>query len=324
MTYLPECWTLEGLLPKADSPEMAALFVDVEARVAAFEALRDQLTSEIDDAVFLDVLSQYEQIVADVSRLLAYAHLWFSEDVGEQKALSFRSRVQQFTTDIQNRTLFFELWWKALPDDAATQLLSNTGDIRYYLESLRLFKPHTLSEPEEKIINVKDVNGIHAVTTVYQMLTNAFKFKLTVDGEDKELTRGQLSFYVSSPQPEMRAAAYQELYHVYAQQADVLAEIYAARVRDWQVENVALRQFPSPISVRNLENDIPDAVVSTLLDVIRQNVVLFQQFFRFKAKVLGVERLRRYDLYAPLSAAEKTYTFDQAMRLVDEANSRPS
>ena len=319
MTYLPERWILDDLLPKAGTPEMEALFTTVEEHVALFEAVREHLVPEMDKALFLDALQHYEQLYADVARLMAYAYLWFSEDVGEQKALTFRSRVQQLTADVQNRTLFFDLWWKALPDAAAARLLSDTGDVRYYLEALRLFKTHTLTEAEEKIINIKNVNGIHAVTTLYEMLTNAFKFHLTVDGEEKELTRGQLSFHVTSPNPNLRAAAYQELYRVYAQQADVLAEIYAARVRDWQAEQVKLRQFTSPISVRNLENDIPDAVVSTLLDVIRQNVGLFQRFFRFKAKALGVERLRRYDLYAPLSTVEKTYTFDQAMRMVDAA-----
>ncbi|MBN2394430.1 MAG: oligoendopeptidase F, partial [Anaerolineae bacterium] len=94
---------------------------------------------------------------------------------------------------------------------------------------------------------------------------------------------------------------------------------YAARVRDWQAENLKLRAFASPISVRNLENNIPDAVVETLLDVICQNVALFQRFFRFKARALGVDRLRRYDLYAPLAEVEKTYPFDDAVRMVDAA-----
>ena len=319
MTYEPQRWKLDDLLAPVGTPEVEQFFADIEIRLGEVEALRDQLAPDMAENVFHDLLVRYEQLYADASRVMAYAYLWFSEDIANQDALTFRGRVQQFIADMQNRTLFFELWWKALDDDAAARLMANSGDLRYYLESLRLFKPHTLSEAEEKIINIKDVNGIQAVKTLYDMLTNAFKFHVTVDGEEKELTRGQLMFYATSPNPDQRAAAYQELYRVYATQADVLAYVYAARVRDWQAENLKLRAFASPISVRNLENDIPDAVVETLLDVIRQNVTLFQRFFRFKARALGVDRLRRYDLYAPLAEVEKTYPFDDAVRMVDAA-----
>ncbi|HOT92440.1 MAG TPA: M3 family oligoendopeptidase [Anaerolineae bacterium] len=319
MPYEPQRWKLTDLLAPAGTPEMEHYFADIEARLAELEALRDRLTPDIAGDTFRDILARCERLHADAGRLMAYAYLWFSEDVANQDALAFLGHVEQFVAEMQNRALFFELWWKALDDDAAARLMENVGDTRYYLESLRRFKPHTLSEPEEKIINIKNVNGIQAVKTIYDMLTNAFEFHLTVDGEEKELTRGQLAFYFTSPDPNLRAAAYQELYRVYATQADVLAYIYATRVRDWQAENLKLRAFASPISVRNLENDIPDAVVETLLHVIRQNAPLFRRFFRFKAQALGVARLRRYDLYAPLASVEKTYSFDTAVRMVDAA-----
>ena len=114
------------------------------------------------------------------------------------------------------------------------------------------------------------------------------------------------------PRPEVRAAVYQELYRVFGQQGTVLGQIYQHVVRDWASENVSLRNFASPISVRNLGNDIPDPVVDTLLEVCRENASLFQRYFRLKAGWLGLDKLRRYDIYAPLSASDKTYPFDEA------------
>ena len=319
MAYEPQRWILTDLFPPAGSPEMEASIAAVEERLKAFEALRDTLSPEITEDAFRHVLGLYEKLYADASALLAYGYLWFSEDTADQAAGVFMARIQQFVAEVENGVLFFTLWWKSLDDEAAERLLALSGDPRYHLESLRRFKPHTLSEPEERIINVKNVNGIQAVLTIYDLLTTQYKFKLTVDGEEKELTRGQLMSYATHPSAELREAAYRELYRVYGGQTDVLAKIYAARVRDWTEENVKVRNFASPISVRNLENDIPDPVVDTLLDVIRKNAGLFQRFFRFKARALGVERLRRYDLYAPLSEAEKQYAFDEAVKIVDES-----
>ncbi|MGC9398660.1 MAG: M3 family oligoendopeptidase [Anaerolineae bacterium] len=319
MVYEVRPWTLEGLLPSPGTPEQAQFMEDLEKKVAAFEARRDELSPEMAETSFLEILQHYESLYADIARLVAYSHLYFSENTADQDALAFQAKVEKFTADIKNRTLFFDLWWKSLDDESAERLMKPSGDLHYYLESLRRFKPHTLSEAEERVINIKDVNGISAMMTLYEMITTGFTYHLTVDGEEKALTRGQLMTYAFSPNADLRKAAYQELYRVYGGQAEVLAQIYAARVRDWRAENVDLRGFRSPISVRNLDNDVPDAVVETLLEVIRKNATLFQRYFRFKAQALGMERLSRYDIYAPLTEAEKTYSFDEAVNLVDEA-----
>ncbi|HSJ55453.1 MAG TPA: M3 family oligoendopeptidase, partial [Anaerolineae bacterium] len=191
-----------------------------------------------------------------------------------------------------------------------------SGDNAYYLESLRRFKPHTLSEPEEKVINLKDVNGAHGLVTVYEMITNAFAFEVEIDGEVQKLNRSELMVYARDPRPEVREAIYRELYRVYAQEGTVLGQIYQYLVRDWASENLELRHFSSPIAARNLVNDIPDPVVDTLLEACRANAGLFQRYFRLKAGWLGVDKLRRYDIYAPLRASERTFPFDDAANMV--------
>lgn len=319
MPFEQQRWILDDLMAQPGSPETEAFMQQVETQVQALEGWRDRLTPDIPEADFAALLRRYETLYADMSRLRAYAYLWFSEDTANQGAMVFRAKAEQLLADVANRTLFFSLWWKALDAETAARLLAVSGDVRYFLEVQRLFSPHTLSEPEERIINTKDVNGVQALTTLYDMITTRFTYRLTVNGESKELTRGQLMAYVYSPDPVLREAAYQELYRHYETNADVLAQIYAARVRDWHEENVRLRHFAGPISVRNLENDIPDPVTKTLLRVIRNNTGLFQRYFRFKAAALGLPKLRRYDIYAPLTDADKTYPFDEAVRMVDEA-----
>ncbi|MCB0183131.1 MAG: oligoendopeptidase F, partial [Caldilineaceae bacterium] len=175
---------------------------------------------------------------------------------------------------------FFDLWWKGLDDDEASALLPNSAhfpDQRHYLADLRRTKPYTLDEKSEQLINTKDANGIDAVMTLYSMITNRFEFTIEVEGEKQTLTRDALMGYAQSRQPELRAAAYQELYRVYSQDANILAQIYSNRVRDWYNEHVVLRHYSSPIAVRNVANDIPDAAVDALLEVARENVHIFQR-----------------------------------------------
>ncbi len=312
-------WTLDDLIPPPTDPAFDDLLADLEHRLAQFEQARDLLSPAISTADFLRLMRLYESIQATVERLTAYAQLWFAADTQSQDALGFLGRMEQLHTEVQNRLLFFSLWWKGLDDEPAARLIAASGDYAYYLKTLRLFKPYTLSEPEERVINLKDVNGPTALVKLYEMLTSRFTFHLTLDGESHTLTRAELSQYFRDPAPEVRAAAYRELLRVYSGQGQVLAQIYSHRVRDWANENLLLRGFSSPIAVRNLDNDLPDSAVETLLAVCRENMPLFHRYFRWKARQLGMERLRRYDIYAPVGDMSKTYSFDRAAQMVLES-----
>ena len=315
-TFEQTRWSLVDLLPAVEGSAFEQYLADLEAAVAELEASRDALSPDIPEESFLGLVALAEKIAGLAQRLGAYGGLWFYADTQDQEALAYRGRVEKLLTDVQNRILFFELWWKGLDDQAADRLLAASGDNAYYLESLRRLKPHTLTEPEEKVINLKDVNGVQALVTVYDMITSDFSFKVEIDGEVKELTRDALMVYARDPRPEVRAAAYQELYRVFGGQSTVLGQIYQHIARDWASENLSLRNFTAPIAVRNLHNDIPDPVADTLLEVCRQNAGLFQRWFRLKAGWLGMDKLRRYDIYAPLSSADKTYPFPEAAAMV--------
>ncbi len=316
VSYTQARWSLADLFPGPTTPELEGAFQQLDSMVAEFEGVRGQLREDMPESAFFQLVHQVEAISQASSRLGAYASLLFAEDTQDQTAQSLMARVQQFGANLSNRMMFFSLWWKSLSDAAAERLMQNSGDYRYWLEEMRHFKPYTLSEAEEKIINIKDVTGISALQMLYDSITNRYVFKVTVDGEEKEMTRGELMTLAYSPRPELRAAAYQELYRVYGQDASILGQMYQTIVRDWHNEQIDLRGFATPISARNLVNDIPDAVVETLLNVAQRNTGVFQRFFQLKARWLGVDRLRRYDIYAPVAAANKEYAFSQAAGMV--------
>lgn len=318
--YALSAWDLSELLAEPSEQEISARMAEVEEEVRAFEKLRDSLQSEsltADDVT--EALRRYESILRKAWTLAYYAMLWFSADTQSTPAITLQNRMQQALTDIQNRLLFFELWWKGLDDARAAHLTPDVAlepDYAFFLQDLRRTRPYTLDEKSEQIINLKDANGVTGLMTVYSMLTNRLEFTLTVDGEERKLTRDALMSYVYSPDAQMRAAAYQELYRVYANESKVLAQIYNNRVRDWWNEQVQLRGYASPIAVRNVANDVPDAAVETLLEVVARNAPVFQRYFKLKAKWLGMEKLRRYDIYAPLTASDRTIEYGDAVELV--------
>jgi oligoendopeptidase F len=316
MTLTPARWTLDALLPEAEAAALEKILKGLERRVKKVESWRKRLKVSLAVKDFRALLQDYEAMQRDMLRLNYYASLRFSADTQDQAAVAYMGRVEQALAPLGNRVLFFSLWFKQLDDRQAERLMRAAGDRRYWLESIRRFKPHTLTEPEEKIINLKDTTGAQALVNLYETITNKFVFELEVKGERKQLTRDALMAYVRDPDPELRAAAYRELYRVFAENGPVLAQIYSYIVHDWRTEGLALRKYKSPIAIRNLANDLPDSVVDTLLRVIAENATIFQRYFRLKARWLGQAQLRRFDLYAPLAPADKEFEYDRAVNLV--------
>jgi oligoendopeptidase F len=308
-------WTLNDLLP-GGMKDLETALEELESCVQKIEACRDTLSAGLPAAEFIDLIHTKERLSELANVVGAYAYLRYAENTQDPVVISLQDRIDQILTEVDNRVLFFNLWFKGLPDESAQCYISAAGELSYYLHSILRFKPYTLSEPEEKIINMKDLNGTEGMVKIFETLTNGLKFQLEVDGVKKTLTKDGLTQYYRHPSCDMRAAAYRELYRVYGENKNTLAQIYIYLTRDFQAEYVGLRGYTSPISVRNLHNDLPDAVVNTLLEVCRQNRGLYQRYFKLKARLLGVDRLRRYDIYAPVTKAEKMVDLPTAVQMV--------
>ena len=319
MAYKISKWSLAPLYPSYESAELQSAFDMIEEQVTSFEGVRGKLNPDISAEQFLQVIHASEEMTRVGNKLYSFAGLSFTADTQDQAAQSLYSRAQQFLAEIENRTLFFSLWWKEVDEVNAKRLMDASGDYRYYLESMRLFKPHTLSEAEEKVVNLKNVTGVNALNTLYDSITSRYVFKLKVKGRMQELTRGQVMRFAQGSDPKMRAAAYQELYRVYGEAGPILGQIYQTVARDWHNENISLRKFSDPLSVRNLANDIPNEAVDALLETARKNTNIFKRYFNLKAKTLGVKKLRRYDIYAPVAGSDKKYDYGKAAEMVLES-----
>jgi oligoendopeptidase F len=317
--YPQKIWSLKDLFAGVDDPALEKAFKTLEKEVKVLESQRPIFTTEIAEDEFLAFIKKLESVQRRANRLGGYAQLLFAQDTQNQAVQTLLARVDQFGAELSNRLLFFNLWWKDLPREIAEKLLKVAGDYSYWLEQIRLFKPYTLSEAEEKILNIKNVTGFNALNTLYDAITNRYTFDLKGVRGAKGITRGELMVYVRESDPDVRVRAYQELYRVYTKDAPILGQMYQTLVRDWANENVSLRKYKTPIATRNLVNDIPDKVVDTLLEVSRGNNAIFQRFFQLKARWIKMNKLRRYDIYAPVAKSDKKYSFAQSTRVVFDA-----
>ena len=262
--YKQERWSLDALFPGHDTPELKGAMEKLEQDTTKFEEYRSQLTDDIDEKTFENILVDLEEITKQAIRLGGYSFLWFSEDTQDQDAIAFQGKIQQYIAGLQNKTLFFSIWWKKLDQEIADKLMKTAGDLEYWLEEIRHYTPFTLTEPEEKIINIKNVTGPTALYSLYESITNSYSYKVTVEGEEKELTRGELMVYARHHDPDLRKAIYQELYRVYGNEGPILGQIYQIKVRDWYNEYIDMRSYKSPMSLLPRVNPIKNTPINKL------------------------------------------------------------
>ncbi len=318
-------WDLKGLVADPKSEDFEKQIKNVEKKSISFTKIKSKLNKNISSKKFLKILHDLEELDEKLSVIGGYASLAYSSNTQSDEATSLLTRMTKLGSEISNRTLFFDLWWKkGIDEKNANRLIKESGELSGYLKYKRLVAKYSLSEPEERIINTLDVTGSTALVKLYDKITNAFEYVVKIEGKKRKLTREELSVFVRSTKSKTREIAYKEILAKYFQSKGVLGEIYQNVVLNWKDEGVDIRGFESPISIRNIANDLDGSTVDSLLSVCKKNAPIFQKFFVQKAKMLGLKKLRRYDLYAPATSKikEKNYQYDKSVKLVLESLER--
>ncbi len=315
-------WDLTELVKNPKSPAFQKQIQELEKQATEFEKIKSKLNPKMSSKQFMNILHQIEKISENMNKIGGYASLSYSSDTQSDEATSLMTKMSKLGSEISNKILFFDLWWKTQVDEKnAERLMKDTGEITEYLSHKRLFAKYALSEPEERIINTLDVTGISALIKLYDKITNSFEYKMKIGSKTKVMTREELTNYVRSTSPKVRETAYKTILSKYFKNKGVVGEIYQNIVQNWKDEGIEIRGYKSPISMRNIGNDVDDKTTDSLLSVCKKNSPIFQKFFVQKAKMLKMKKLCRYDLYAPAAAniKEKNYTYDKSVKLVFES-----
>lgn len=312
-------WDLSEISKNPKSVEFQKKIKEIQILSKNFEKIKSKLEPKISSKNFMKILHDVERISEKMSLIGGYASLSYSANTQSDEATSLMTMMSKLGSEISNKILFFDLWWKTKIDDKnAKRLIKDSGELSEYLKHKRLVARYSLSEPEEKIINTLDVTGISALVKLYDKITNSYQYKMKIGNKIKVLTREELTNFVRSTNAKTREEAYKTLLTKYYENKGIVGEIYQNIVLNWKHEGIDIRGYQTPISMRNVGNDVDDKTIESLLQVCRKNAPVFQKFFIQKAKMLKMKKLRRYDLYAPAASKikERNYSFKKSVKLV--------
>jgi oligoendopeptidase F len=306
-------WDLEPLVEGRGTGGVKRMLEQANERAAAFAEGFAGKVAELDPAGLAGAMRELETINDLVGRAASYASLWFSTDTGDPERGALLQFVEEKATEIQTKLLFFELEWAALQDEQAEELLAGPEleFVRHHLRSARRYRPHLLSEPEERIMAEKAI----ASQSSWARLFGELVAGLTVTLGDEQVTLDMALSRLLSPDRDERRGTAEAVSQTLEPGVRTRAYIFNTLVYDKSVED-RLRSYPHWLASRNLDNEASDESVKALIEAVRRRYDIPQRWYRLKAQLLGLDRLADYDRSAPVLADEFTISYPQARELV--------
>ena len=311
-------WDLTSMYATDEEWEKALSTLEESIRKAA--AFQGRLTDAQSIAAYLDAATELGRTL---SNLYCYASMRRSEDTRAEAAQSMYARINANYVKAISAIAFAEPEILSLPqqtlDDIADQeCLKNH---RFTLEKLLRQKPHTLSAAEEQLLaGFGEVFG--APAEIADNLQDAdLVFDSVQDGEGHtvEVTGSNYITLQMSQDRTLRERAFRSYYKGYRQHSNTFAAAYAGAVKAATAEAVA-RHYASSRAMSMAGENIPAEVYDNLVSAVRAHLSAMYRYVALRKKILGLDELHYYDVYAPLVGERKeSYTYGQAQQMVLDA-----
>nr|WP_154886585.1 oligoendopeptidase F [Paenibacillus xylanexedens] len=263
-----------------------------------------------------------DEIGLKLERLFVYARMHQDEDTANPTYQSLSQKAQKLGVRVGEALSFVTPEILSLPDSELDALIKNESLSAYTftLEEMKREKAHVLSQAEEALL-AQVGNLSQAPQTIFSMLNNAdLKFPRIKDenGKEVELTHGSYIQFLENPNREVRERAFKAVYETYAKQKNTIAAALNANVtKNMFYANV--RKYPSVMEMNLYGDNIPTDVYNNLVDTIHESLPLLHRYMDLRKKLLSVDQLHMYDLFAPLVDEYKMdITYEEAKKTVKE------
>ncbi len=315
LTAAGVAWDVEPLVDGLGADGVETLLDDAARRADGLAVHRGKL-GDLDAAAFASVMRELASVSEIVGRVGSYAGLRFAVDTTDPERGALLARVEERSTAIGNELLFLELEWAELPDDHVERLLASDelAFCRHYLASARRYRPHLLSEPEERLMAEKAVTGRSAWARLFSELTSTITVDL--DGGSVSLEEGLSR--LQAPDRTVRATAAAAVTEALAPGLRTRAFVFNTLLADKAADD-RLRHFDGWLASRNLDNEASDESVQALVEAVVKRYDIPQRWYKLKAQLLGVDRLADYDRMASVADAESQFGWTEARELVLDA-----
>ena len=322
MTIEEMIWDLSQLV---ESTDPASIKKKLESMVAEAEKVWGTYHGKIgglDARGLLELLELKDAFTIKFEGVTKYCSLMYSADSTKDVAKQLNDAGRRANMKVGQALAFVDIEiGKLLADNPLLVKDPVLAEYKHYLERILRRVPYMLSETEERLIIIKDRNGVSAWQMLQGDWLSTRTFDIEIEGEKKTLPYGEIIGYYQSPDRDLRKRANQVVYDGLGKDEIVWASGIRAVCAD-HLQMCELRKYPTPMTQSLIANDVDQQAVESLMKTIEKNVGLYQRYLKLKAKLMGLDRLANYDIVAPLPhAPEREYAWIQSRKEVVDAYS---
>jgi oligoendopeptidase F len=311
-------WNLNDLFVSPDDPMIEQVLTDVEAKARLFqEKYKGRIHSpDLTAETLATAIREFEAISNQSAKPGNYASLRYSADTSDQTRGAFLQKMMERGTQLSLLLLFFELELAKVEDNKIADLLSypELSVYVHYIETVRLYKDHMLSEAEERLLEEVANTGGRAFRRLFEQITSTATFSL--DGQ--EMSQSEVLSRLYSPDRNVRSAASTSFSAGLNKNIDTITFIFNTLLQDKNVKD-RLRSYRYAEQSRHLANELTPEIVETVVTACTRNYDVVSRYYKVKKEILGLSELCHYDRYAPLFEAKDKVRWDQAKLIVLEA-----
>ena len=316
-------WDLAPLLDGAT--DVDSLLDEADAIAAELDATGRGKIAAMNAAELAAFYARYAELLDRAQRADNYAGLVFAADTSKPENGALMAHVEERTTAISTKLIFIGLEWAEASDEHVEAVLADPTPaldfVRHHLRSQRRYREHILSEPEERILNEKNVTGASAWGRLFDELSAAMEVDLPqTDGTTATVSLMQALAAIQHPDRSVRQSAHAAITEGLRPGLRTRAFIFNTILNDKSIDD-RLRTYPSWISSRNLANEASDDSVQALVDSVVARYDIPQRWYTLKAKILGVDMIADYDRAASVATAEAQIPWSVATETVMDAYS---
>ncbi len=313
-------WNLTHLYPTDKLWEEAKNNLLTE--MVKIDQFKGKLTKSSGD--LLACLEFSTKLDKEASKLYIYASMNSDQDTRDMKYVSMQQSLDQILSDYSTKTAFIEPELLSVDWKIIEGFLKEQKGLAVYKKDLTdLFKKkeHTLSEPEERILARSSMilgvaNDIYGTFKDAEMPSPEIKLS---DGKIIKLTGPAYGRLRASSNREDRKNTFEAFWKNYSNFKATYGQMLYGNVKE-HVYRAKSRKYNSAIEASLTPNQIPVAVYQSLVDNVNKNLPAFHRYLAIKKRMLGVDTLRYYDLYAPaVKDVDLNYTYEAGCKLVLEA-----
>ncbi|MBS8273861.1 oligoendopeptidase F [Thalassospira tepidiphila] len=292
-------WDLTDLYNDLKDPNIRRDLDDAKSRSQAFQQTYQGKLNDLSGDELAAAIAEYEAISEICGKIGSFAQLKYAGDSSDAAIGQFYQFVQEEMTGISSLSLFFGLEINRIEDASLDAKYEQSEALRRYrpwLDENRAFRPHQLSDEVEQVLHERRVAGSAAWVRLFDQTMAELRFP--IDGE--ELTMSDAANMLSSSKVDDRKKAAKSIGDVLGKNIKLLAHITNTLAKDKEIDD-RLRNFATPVSSRNLSNQVEDEVVDALNTAVKNSHAdLSHRYYRLKAKWFGVDQLDYWDRNAPL------------------------